>query len=43
MDNESKKWLAIISIIITVAAILLLFLSGYDLSGFEIHKGIKIG
>ena len=42
MDKETKKWLAIISIAIALMVILLLLLSGYDLSGFEIHKGIKI-
>ena len=42
MDKEMQKWLAIISITITVIVVLLLLLSGYDLSGFEIHRGIKI-
>jgi len=42
MDKETKKWLAIISITIAVSVILLLLLSGFELSGFEIHRGIKI-
>ena len=42
MDKETQKWLAIISISIAVIAILILLLSGYELSGFEIHRGIKI-
>ena len=42
MDKETRKWLAIISIAIAVMVILLLLLSGLDLGGFEIHKGIKI-
>ena len=42
MDKETKKWLAIISVSIAVIVVLLLLLSGYDLSGFEIHRGIKI-
>ena len=42
MDKETKKWLAIISITIAISIILLLMLSGYELSGFEIHRGIKL-
>ena len=42
MDKETKKWLAIVSVAIAVVVILLLLLSGFDLSGFEIHRGIKI-
>ena len=42
MDKETRKWLAIISIAIAVMVILLLLLSGFDLGGFEIHRGIKI-
>lgn len=42
MNEENKKWLAIISIAIAVIVILSLLLSGYDLSGFEIHRGVKI-
>ena len=42
MDKEFKKWFAIISIAIAITVILLLSLSGFDLSGFEIHKGIRI-
>ena len=42
MDKETKNGLLIISISIAVIVILLLLLSGYDLRGFEIHRGIKI-
>ena len=42
MDKETKKWLAIISVSITIIVILLLLLLGYDISGFEIHRGINI-
>ena len=42
MDKETQKWLAIISIAIAISVILLLLLSGFELSDFEIHKGIKI-
>ena len=42
MDKETKKWLAIISIAIALLIIILLMLSGFDIDGFEIHKGIKI-
>ncbi len=42
MDKETKKWLAIISVAIALLVIILLLLSGFDISGFEIHKGIKI-
>ena len=42
MDKENREWLTIVSIAFAVIAILLLMLSGYDLGGFEIHKGIKI-
>ena len=42
MDKETRKWLAIISIAIAVMVILLLLLLGFDLGGFEIHRGIKI-
>ena len=42
MDKETRKWLAIISISIAVMVIILLLLLGFDLSGFEIHRGIKI-
>ena len=37
-----KKWLAIISIAIALLIIILLMLSGFDIGGFEIHKGIKL-
>ncbi len=42
MDKEIKKWIAIISIVTAVLVIVLLLLSGYNISGFKIHKGIKI-
>lgn len=42
MDREMKRWLAVISIAIAVMVMLFLLLSGYDLSGIEVHKGIKI-
>ena len=42
MDKETQKWLAVISISIAVIVILMLLLSGYELGGFEIHRGIKI-
>lgn len=42
MDKELKKWAVIASIAFAAAVILLLLLSGFDLSGFEIHKGIKL-
>ena len=42
MDKDTQKWLAIISISIAVIAILILLLSGYELSGFEIQRGINI-
>ena len=43
MDRELKKWIAVMSIALAALVILLLLLSGADLSGFEIHKGIKLG
>ena len=42
MDKETQKWLAIISISIAVIVILILMLSGYELGGFEIRRGIQI-
>ena len=42
MDRELKKWIALMSIGLAALVILLLLLSGADLSGFEIHKGIKL-
>jgi hypothetical protein len=42
MDKDTQKWLAVISVSIAVIVILILLLSGYDLSGFEIHRGINI-
>lgn len=42
MDKETQKWLAMISISIAAIVILILILSGYELGGFEIHRGIQI-
>lgn len=42
MDKEIKKLIAIFSIAIAVFVIVLLLLSGFELSGFEIHRGIKL-
>jgi len=42
MDWEMKKWLAVMSIAIAVSVVLLLLLSGFELSGLEIHKGIRV-
>lgn len=42
MDKEEKKLIAIISISVAILVIVLLLLSGYDLGGFEIRKGIKL-
>ena len=43
MDNEMKKWIGILSIAAALAVLLMLLLSGFDLSGIRIYKGIKIG
>lgn len=42
MDKEAKKFIAILSVAITIFVIVLRLLFGFDLSGFEIHKGIKL-
>lgn len=42
MDKETKKWLAIISVIIAAVVIMFLLFSGFDIGGFKIHNGIKI-
>ena len=42
MDNETKRMLVVLSILTVLAVVLFLLLSGYDLSGIEIHKGIRI-
>lgn len=42
MDKETKKLIAIISITLAILVIILLSLSGFDLSGFEIHRGIAL-
>ena len=39
---DDKKWIAVISVTVAVVVILLLLMSGFDIGGFEIHKGIKI-
>lgn len=42
MDKETRKLIAVFSIIAAVVIIILLLLSGFELNGFEIHRGIKI-
>ena len=42
MDKEIRKWIIIAGIALAVMVILLLMLSGFDLRGFKIQKGIKI-
>lgn len=42
MNNELKTIIAIISIMIAVFIIVLLLIGGVDLSGMEIHRGIKL-
>ena len=42
MDKETKKWLAIFSVTLAVIVILFFLWSGEELSGFEIHTGIKL-
>ena len=42
MDREEKIMLTVLGILTVLAVILFLLLSGYDLSGIEIHKGIRI-
>ena len=43
MDKEVKRLLIVFSILLAAAVILWLLLSGYDLSGIQVHKGIRIG
>ena len=43
MNREMKMWLAILSIAILASVLILLLASGFDISGIEIHKGIKLG
>lgn len=43
MDKELKILLAVVSIVVVVTVILWLWLSGADISGIEIHKGIRLG
>lgn len=40
MDKETKKFIAIISISLAIIVIILFWMFGFDLSGFEIRKGI---
>lgn len=42
MNNELKTIIAIISIMIAVFIIVSLLIGGADISGIEIHKGIKL-
>ena len=42
MNNELKTIIAIISIMIAVFIIVLLLISGVNLSEIEIHRGIKL-
>ncbi len=42
MDREEKIMLIAFGILAVLAVALFLLLSGYDLSGIEIHKGIRI-
>ena len=43
MDKELKILLTVLSIPAAVTVILWLWLSGADISGIEIHKGIRLG
>ena len=42
MDKETKWLLCIASIALAAVIILFLLLSGFDLSGFRIYKGIRL-
>jgi len=42
MNNELKTIVAVISIMIAVFIIGLLLIGGVDLSGMEIHRGMKL-
>lgn len=42
MNNELKTIIAVISIMVAVFIIGLLLIGGVDLSGMEIHRGIKL-
>ena len=42
MNNELKTIIAVISIMIAVFIIISLLAEGVNLSGIEIHKGIKL-
>lgn len=42
MNNDLKTIIAIISIMTAVFIIVLLLISGVNLSGMEIHRGIKL-
>ena len=42
MNNELKTIVAIVSIMVAVFIIVSLLIGGVDLSGMEIHRGIKL-
>ena len=43
MKDEMKMLVAVISIAVALMVILVLLLSGADLSGIRIYRGIRIG
>lgn len=43
MDKELKILLAVVSITVVLTVIIWLWLSGADISGIELHKGIRFG
>lgn len=43
MNKENQKWIVLLSVAVVVIVVLAFLLSGFDLSGFEIHSGVKIG
>ena len=42
MNNELKTIIAVISIVIALFIIVSLLIGGVNISGMEIHKGIKL-
>lgn len=42
MNNELKTIIAVISIMVAVFIIVFLLIGGVNLSGMEIHRGIKL-
>ena len=42
MDKEAKKLLAIISITLAVFIVIFFLLQGFELSGFEVHTGVRV-